>query len=97
MFVFPVVVSLVITLGSPVREVRRAAIACLQRFAKVPGSAFHVVVNSLVNMAEEIIADPTHLSQVRKGALFKIHNFGQLIFFNYICVELCVSRHNDVV
>ncbi|XP_055495531.1 HEAT repeat-containing protein 1 isoform X1 [Leucoraja erinacea] len=65
-----VVVSLVITLGSPVREVRRAAIACLQRFAKVPGSAFHVVVNSLVNMAEEIIADPTHLSQAL-GTLFE--------------------------
>ncbi|XP_051867261.1 HEAT repeat-containing protein 1 isoform X2 [Pristis pectinata] len=65
-----VVVSLVISLGSPVREVRRAAIACLQTIAKVPGSGFDVVINSLANMAEEIIADPMHLSQAL-GTLFE--------------------------
>ncbi|XP_072906670.1 HEAT repeat-containing protein 1 [Hemitrygon akajei] len=66
----PVVVSLVISLRSPVREVRRAAIACLQTIAKVPGSGFDVVINSLANMAEEIIADPMHLNQAL-GTLFE--------------------------
>ncbi|XP_043551503.1 HEAT repeat-containing protein 1 isoform X2 [Chiloscyllium plagiosum] len=60
---FPVVVSLIISLGNPVREVRRAAIACLQPLTTVHGSIYKVVVNKLACMAEEIIADPTHLSQ----------------------------------
>ncbi|XP_069787090.1 HEAT repeat-containing protein 1 isoform X2 [Narcine bancroftii] len=66
----PVMISLIITLRSPVREVRRAAIACMQTLTKVSGSVFHVVINSFVDMAEEIIADPMHLSQA-VGMLFE--------------------------
>uniref|UniRef100_UPI00398EA4BE HEAT repeat-containing protein 1 isoform X2 n=1 Tax=Pristiophorus japonicus TaxID=55135 RepID=UPI00398EA4BE len=66
----PVVVSLVISLGNPVREVRRGAIACLQTLTEVQESVFHVVIDKLVHLAEEIIADPTHLSQAL-GSLFE--------------------------
>ncbi|XP_048392427.1 HEAT repeat-containing protein 1 isoform X2 [Stegostoma tigrinum] len=60
---FPVVVSLIISLENPVREVRRAAIACLQTLTSVQGSVYQIVINKLACTAEEIIADPTHLSQ----------------------------------
>ncbi|XP_067844821.1 HEAT repeat-containing protein 1 isoform X2 [Heptranchias perlo] len=66
----PVVVSLVISLGNPVREVRRGAIACLQTLTKVQESVFYQVIDKLVHLAEEIIADPTHLSQAL-GSLFE--------------------------
>ncbi|XP_078413403.1 HEAT repeat-containing protein 1 isoform X1 [Cetorhinus maximus] len=59
----PVVVSLLISLGNPVREVRRGAIACLQTLTKVQESVYQVVIVKLAHVAEEIIADPTHLSQ----------------------------------
>ncbi|XP_072367776.1 HEAT repeat-containing protein 1 [Scyliorhinus torazame] len=59
----PVVISLVISLGNPVREVRRGAIACLQKLTKVKGSVYQVVIDKLVHVAEEVIADPTYLNQ----------------------------------
>ncbi|XP_078085724.1 HEAT repeat-containing protein 1 isoform X2 [Mustelus asterias] len=59
----PVVISLVISLGNPVREVRRGAVACLQMLTRAQGSVYQVVIDKLAHEAEEIIADPTHLSQ----------------------------------
>ncbi|XP_067901387.1 HEAT repeat-containing protein 1 [Heterodontus francisci] len=63
----PVVVSLVISLGNPVREVRRGAIVCLQTLTKVQGSVFLVIIDKLTHLAEEIIADPAHLSQALRS------------------------------
>lgn len=58
----PVVPSLLTNLGSPIKEVRRAAIQCLQAFSGV-ASQFHLVINHLVPKAEEITSDATYVVQ----------------------------------
>uniref|UniRef100_A0A4W3IQ99 HEAT repeat-containing protein 1 n=1 Tax=Callorhinchus milii TaxID=7868 RepID=A0A4W3IQ99_CALMI len=60
----PVLISLVICLGSPVREVRRGAIGCLQTLMLLRGTVFYQVIDKLVNLGEEIISDHRHLPQV---------------------------------
>uniref|UniRef100_A0A8C7D059 HEAT repeat-containing protein 1 n=1 Tax=Oncorhynchus kisutch TaxID=8019 RepID=A0A8C7D059_ONCKI len=61
----PVVLSLLACLSSPVREVRRAAIATLQTLAQVDSSPFHPIIDSLLKTTEELTTGPTYLSQVR--------------------------------
>ncbi|XP_019507348.1 PREDICTED: HEAT repeat-containing protein 1 [Hipposideros armiger] len=58
----PVVASLLLNLGSPVKEVRRAAIHCLQALSGV-ASQFHLVIDHLVPKAEEITSDATYVVQ----------------------------------
>uniref|UniRef100_A0AAA9SR68 HEAT repeat-containing protein 1 n=1 Tax=Bos taurus TaxID=9913 RepID=A0AAA9SR68_BOVIN len=58
----PVVVSLLINLGSPIKEVRRAAIHCLQVLSGV-ASQFHLVIDHVVPKAEEITSDATYVVQ----------------------------------
>ncbi|KFO34254.1 HEAT repeat-containing protein 1 [Fukomys damarensis] len=58
----PVVASLIINLGSPIKEVRRAAIQCLQALSGV-ASQFHLVIHHLVPKAEEITSDATYVIQ----------------------------------
>ncbi|XP_004712243.1 HEAT repeat-containing protein 1 [Echinops telfairi] len=58
----PVVMSLLINLGSPVKEVRRAAVLCLQTLRGVP-SQFQLIVDHLVPKAEEITSDATYVVQ----------------------------------
>lgn len=58
----PVVTSLLTNLGSPIKEVRRAAIQCLQAFSGV-ASQFHHVIDHLVPKAEEITSDATYVVQ----------------------------------
>ncbi|XP_062066669.1 HEAT repeat-containing protein 1 [Lepus europaeus] len=58
----PVVISLLTNLGSPIKEVRRAAIQCLQAFSGV-ASQFHLVIDHLVPKAEEITSDATYVVQ----------------------------------
>uniref|UniRef100_H0X3V5 HEAT repeat-containing protein 1 n=2 Tax=Otolemur garnettii TaxID=30611 RepID=H0X3V5_OTOGA len=65
----PVVTSLLINLGSPVKEVRRAAIQCLQSLSQV-ASPFHLVIDHLVPKAEEITSDATYVVQ-DLGTLFE--------------------------
>ncbi|XP_053460282.1 HEAT repeat-containing protein 1 isoform X2 [Nycticebus coucang] len=65
----PVVPSLLINLGSPVKEVRRAAVQCLQSLSQV-GSPFHLVIDHLVPKAEEITSDAAYIIQ-DLGTLFE--------------------------
>uniref|UniRef100_A0A4W2GKV1 HEAT repeat-containing protein 1 n=1 Tax=Bos indicus x Bos taurus TaxID=30522 RepID=A0A4W2GKV1_BOBOX len=58
----PVVISLLINLGSPIKEVRRAAIHCLQVLSGVV-SQFHLVIDHVVPKAEEITSDATYVVQ----------------------------------
>ncbi|XP_004620418.2 HEAT repeat-containing protein 1 [Sorex araneus] len=58
----PVVTSLLINLGSPVKEVRRAAIHCLQALSGV-ASQCHLVIDHLVPKVEEITSDATYAIQ----------------------------------
>ncbi|XP_033875164.3 HEAT repeat-containing protein 1 [Acipenser ruthenus] len=59
----PVVPSLIVNLGNPIREVRRAAIACLQTLGGAEASPFFPIIEKLLQSTEEIIADPAHVSQ----------------------------------
>nr|XP_033791447.1 HEAT repeat-containing protein 1 [Geotrypetes seraphini] len=59
----PVVISVLANLRSPVREVRRGALGCLQSLGTVTESPFHPVIQNLLQMTEEIIADPAFISQ----------------------------------
>uniref|UniRef100_A0A8C9SM77 HEAT repeat-containing protein 1 n=1 Tax=Scleropages formosus TaxID=113540 RepID=A0A8C9SM77_SCLFO len=59
----PVVPSLLMCLGSPVREVRRAAVAALQELGGADASPFHLVTKKLLQETEELITDPSHVSQ----------------------------------
>ena len=61
-----VALSLLACLSSPVREVRRAAIAALQSLSEGAGSPFEPITARLLKNTEEIIADPAHVSQVRQ-------------------------------
>lgn len=63
--IFPVVPSLIVNLGNPIREVRRAAIACLQTLGGAEASPFFPIIEKLLQSTEEIIADPAHVSQVQ--------------------------------
>lgn len=59
-----VVPSLLACLGSPVRAVRRAAIAALQTVSGVDGSPYYQVTQSLLQETEELVTDASHVSQV---------------------------------
>lgn len=59
----PVILSLLACLSSPVREVRRAGIANLQSLSGVGSSPFQPITTRLLKNTEEIIADPSHVSQ----------------------------------
>ncbi|KFO77095.1 HEAT repeat-containing protein 1 [Cuculus canorus] len=60
----PVVISLLINLGSPVSEVRRAALNCLRSLRGVKESLFHPVLQHLEQKTEEIISDATYITQI---------------------------------
>ncbi|XP_076155665.1 HEAT repeat-containing protein 1 [Alosa pseudoharengus] len=59
----PVVPSLLVCLCSPVCEVRRAAVACLQALPAASSSPFIPMVTALLKATEELISDPAYLSQ----------------------------------
>uniref|UniRef100_A0A2K5L449 HEAT repeat-containing protein 1 n=1 Tax=Cercocebus atys TaxID=9531 RepID=A0A2K5L449_CERAT len=58
----PVVTSLLINLGSSIKEVRRAAIQCLQALSGV-ASPFHLIIDHLIPKAEEITSDAAYVIQ----------------------------------
>ncbi|XP_007527955.1 HEAT repeat-containing protein 1 isoform X2 [Erinaceus europaeus] len=58
----PVVTSLLINLGSPIKEVRRAAIHCLQTLSGV-SSHFNLLIHHLVPKTEEITSDANYVVQ----------------------------------
>uniref|UniRef100_A0A8B9CCL5 HEAT repeat-containing protein 1 n=1 Tax=Anser brachyrhynchus TaxID=132585 RepID=A0A8B9CCL5_9AVES len=60
----PVVISLLINLGSPVSEVRRAALNCFRSLSGVKESLFHPIFQHLGQKTEEIISDPTYITQI---------------------------------
>ncbi|XP_071288515.1 HEAT repeat-containing protein 1 [Agelaius tricolor] len=66
----PVVISLLINLGSPVSEVRRAALNCLHSLRGIKESLFHPVLQHLEQKTEEIVSDPTYIAQIM-GTLFE--------------------------
>ncbi|OCT77815.1 HEAT repeat-containing protein 1 isoform X1 [Xenopus laevis] len=63
----PVMVSLLINLTSPIREVRRAAMSCLQTLSFVRDSPLLPVVQCLVQRTEEIVADSAYVIQTLGG------------------------------
>ncbi|XP_068011135.1 HEAT repeat-containing protein 1 [Melanerpes formicivorus] len=65
-----VVMSLLINLGSPVSEVRRAALNCLHSLKGIKESLFHPVLQHLEDNAEEIVSDPAYITQIM-GTLFE--------------------------
>uniref|UniRef100_A0A8C2IB72 HEAT repeat-containing protein 1 n=1 Tax=Cyprinus carpio TaxID=7962 RepID=A0A8C2IB72_CYPCA len=73
--VFAVVPSLLVCLCSGICEVRRAAIAVLHSLSGVVSSPYYPLVENLLKSSEEIIADPSYLSQ----ALSKIYEEGLLL------------------
>ncbi|XP_006761371.1 PREDICTED: LOW QUALITY PROTEIN: HEAT repeat-containing protein 1 [Myotis davidii] len=58
----PVVASLLLNLGSPIKEVRRAAIHCLQALGGV-ASQFHLVIEHVTPKAEEVTSDASYVIQ----------------------------------
>ncbi|XP_069846711.1 HEAT repeat-containing protein 1 isoform X1 [Dipodomys merriami] len=58
----PVVVSLLVNLSSPIKEVRRAALQCLQALSGLT-APFQLLIDHLVPKAEEITSDPTYVVQ----------------------------------
>lgn len=56
--------SLLCCLSSPVREVRRAALGALLSLSGADASPFQPITERLLKTSEEIIADPSYLSQV---------------------------------
>uniref|UniRef100_A0A8C5R581 HEAT repeat-containing protein 1 n=1 Tax=Leptobrachium leishanense TaxID=445787 RepID=A0A8C5R581_9ANUR len=66
----PVIASLLVNLISPVREVRRAAIACLQTLITVKDSPLLPIVQGVVQKTEEIVADSTFVIQTL-GCMFQ--------------------------
>ncbi|NXW33143.1 HEAT1 protein, partial [Phaetusa simplex] len=65
--IFAVVISLLVNLGSPVSEVRRAALNCLHSLRAVKESLFHPVLQHLEQKTEEIISDPTYITQIMES------------------------------
>ncbi|NWT40601.1 HEAT1 protein, partial [Chroicocephalus maculipennis] len=63
----PVVISLLINLGSPVSEVRRAALNCLHSLRAIKESLFHPVLQHLEQKTEEIISDATYITQIMES------------------------------
>ncbi|XP_074520190.1 HEAT repeat-containing protein 1 [Halichoeres trimaculatus] len=59
----PVVPSLLCCLSSPVREVRRVALAALESLSASGSSPLQPITKQLLKTSEEIIADPSYLSQ----------------------------------
>uniref|UniRef100_A0A671PYZ6 HEAT repeat-containing protein 1 n=1 Tax=Sinocyclocheilus anshuiensis TaxID=1608454 RepID=A0A671PYZ6_9TELE len=70
----PVVPSLLMCLCSGVCEVRRAAIALLHSLSGVVSSPYYPLVENLLKSSEEIIADPSYLSQVSQSTI-QHHSF----------------------
>ena len=62
-----VVISLLVNLGSPIKEVCRAAIHCFQALSGV-ASQFHLVIDHVVPKAEEITSDASYIVQVNSVA-----------------------------
>ncbi|NXP45521.1 HEAT1 protein, partial [Heliornis fulica] len=60
----PVVISLLINLASPVSEVRRAALNCLHSMRGIKESLFHPILQHLEQKTEEIVSDPTYITQI---------------------------------
>ncbi|XP_070257449.1 HEAT repeat-containing protein 1 isoform X2 [Myotis yumanensis] len=58
----PVVASLLLNLGSPIKEVRRAAVHCLQALGGV-ASQFHLVIEHVTPKAEEVTSDASYVIQ----------------------------------
>uniref|UniRef100_A0A803SR23 HEAT repeat-containing protein 1 n=1 Tax=Anolis carolinensis TaxID=28377 RepID=A0A803SR23_ANOCA len=69
----PVIVSLLINLGSPVSEVRRAALCCLNSLSGIKESPFHPIVIDLVQKAEEITSDQTYIIQSLGNLFEELH------------------------
>ncbi|XP_072265281.1 HEAT repeat-containing protein 1 isoform X2 [Pyxicephalus adspersus] len=65
----PVVVSLLINLTSPVKEVRKAAMACLNVLSIIKDSPLSPVIQGVLEKTEEIVADSAYVSQIL-GNLF---------------------------
>ncbi|XP_062938968.1 HEAT repeat-containing protein 1 isoform X2 [Cynocephalus volans] len=95
----PVVTSLLINLGNPIKEVRRAAIQCLQALSGVV-SHFHLVIGHLVPKAEEITSDATYVVQdlsalfeeLRREKKPKSHqNLSETLKTLLYCVYSCPS------
>ncbi|XP_029695501.1 HEAT repeat-containing protein 1 [Takifugu rubripes] len=59
----PVVPSLLCCLSSPVQEVRRSSFGALQSLSRATASPFQPIMNKLQKTADELIADPSYLSQ----------------------------------
>ncbi|XP_029933931.1 HEAT repeat-containing protein 1 isoform X2 [Myripristis murdjan] len=59
----PVFPSLLACLTSPVREVRRAGLGALQSLSAADASPFQPITEKLLKHTEEIIADPSYISQ----------------------------------
>ncbi|KAJ7342282.1 hypothetical protein JRQ81_010011 [Phrynocephalus forsythii] len=66
----PVIASLLINLGSPVIEVRRAALNCLHPLSGIKDSAFHPILHRVTQKAEEITSDQTYIIQTL-GSMFE--------------------------
>ncbi|CAJ1081349.1 HEAT repeat-containing protein 1 isoform X2 [Xyrichtys novacula] len=64
----PVILSLFGCLSSPVRDVRKAALAALRSLSEAGSSPLQPITERLLKTSEEIIADPSYLSQAL-GAL----------------------------
>ncbi|XP_059533364.1 HEAT repeat-containing protein 1 isoform X1 [Myotis daubentonii] len=58
----PVVASLLLNLGSPIKEVRRAAVHCLQALGGV-ASQLHLVIEHMTPKAEEVTSDASYVIQ----------------------------------
>ncbi|XP_036210447.1 HEAT repeat-containing protein 1 isoform X1 [Myotis myotis] len=58
----PVVASLLLNLGSPIKEVRRAAVHCLQALGGV-ASQLHLVIEHVTPKAEEVTSDASYVIQ----------------------------------
>ncbi|XP_061782683.1 HEAT repeat-containing protein 1 isoform X2 [Nerophis lumbriciformis] len=58
----PVVPSLLCCLTSPFREVRRAALSALESLPGAGATPFQPIIDKLLKISEEIVADPSYLS-----------------------------------
>uniref|UniRef100_A0A8D0CS34 HEAT repeat-containing protein 1 n=1 Tax=Sander lucioperca TaxID=283035 RepID=A0A8D0CS34_SANLU len=70
----PVFPSLLCCLTSPLREVRRAGLAALQSLSAAGASPFQPITERLLKTSEEILADPSYLSQVTAEPQTLIHS-----------------------
>ncbi|KAM4041921.1 HEAT repeat-containing protein 1 isoform 2-T2 [Anomaloglossus baeobatrachus] len=59
----PVMVSLLINLANPIREVRRGAIACLSVLNTVKEPPLSTLIQRVMETTEEIVADPNYVAQ----------------------------------